>query len=139
MQDSRTIEVLHAYLDECPLDWQARKELADLYEENGDNDRAVVQRWLAKCEKAPTYAVTVEGATVWYWWRCDGIRQVTKPSHIGIVWRRLHGYTESKNRGFDSRREAEDALIGLVDDGYEPTSENCEDFEWEQRERMLEE
>ena len=55
MIDTQTIEAIHAHLDECPTDWTARLELADLYEEAGRDDEAQYQRWAAKHERTPIY------------------------------------------------------------------------------------
>ena len=47
MTHTETIEAIHAHLDAHPTDWQARRELADLLEDEGRLDEARYQRWAA--------------------------------------------------------------------------------------------
>lgn len=47
-----------------PEDWDAKLVLADWYEENGDLDRAVGMRWMAKSHKRPFYRAM--GDLSWY-------------------------------------------------------------------------
>lgn len=51
--NTATKEAMNARLDEEPRDWDARRELADLLEEAGQQDQAALQRWLVRHRKCP--------------------------------------------------------------------------------------
>lgn len=48
MTDTQTTDAIGQHLKASPRDWQARLELADLFEETGEVDQAQYQRWLVE-------------------------------------------------------------------------------------------
>ena len=114
MIDTQTIEAIHAHIDECPTDWQARRELADLLEEAGREDEAQYQRWAAKHERSPIGIR--DWPSLWQWLRtCH-----TPPEHPAVIlslYERLNSWYA--DWGYDSRRRAEaDLLRVLVEQGW---------------------
>lgn len=101
------LEALHLALDKQPADWDTRLVLADLYEETGQEDRAIFQRWLVKHKKRPWLAINWRaGVETWCWEGGRGFR-----SALG----KLGG--ENINLTcfyFDTRQLAEDALFATV-------------------------
>jgi uncharacterized protein (TIGR02996 family) len=59
---------LQAQLDEHPDDAASRLVLADLLEEQGQDEAARCQRWLAEQRKWPDNDLKPLGLTGWHWW-----------------------------------------------------------------------
>lgn len=106
MTSTQTIEAIHLHLDNTPTDWQARRELADLLEDEGRMDEARYQRWAAQWEKAP---VLNPGVFIgWHWWRSPDSSRGN--SHIGWLVFKINKYVS----GFDTRKEAERELMRVL-------------------------
>ncbi len=61
---------LQKHLDESPHDVPSRLVLADLFEEQGQLDRARCQRWLSRRQKWPDSDLRPFKQTGWHWWSC---------------------------------------------------------------------
>ena len=72
LDPGQLIKTIHQHLDEKPHDWQARRELADLYEEISKDKESVFQRWLVKVEKCPDPPIDTVYPTSWNWWKEPG-------------------------------------------------------------------
>jgi len=59
---TQTIAVIEKHLDARPMDWQARRELADMLVDECRDDEARLQRWLAEHQRAP-----YKWWVAWYW------------------------------------------------------------------------
>lgn len=59
---------LQSHLDSDPGDGLARLLLADLLEEQGRDDEARFQRWLAEHKLWPDNDLAFYGGTGWQWW-----------------------------------------------------------------------
>lgn len=109
-----TIEAIEKYLDETPCGWTSRIELADLYEEAGQDDEARLQRWLAKYLRAPCCE-----KGLWEWWIMEQDVIWTMPhmilQHRGICSAlrgpRPQGYRDSSRMVYSTRKGAEWALM----------------------------
>jgi uncharacterized protein (TIGR02996 family) len=66
---------LQAHLDEHPADSQSRLILADLLEEQGRDEAARCQRWLAQQGKYPDTNLATFKLTGWHWWSCPDYPQ----------------------------------------------------------------
>lgn len=105
MIDRDLIDAIHARLDECPDDWQARRELADLLEERGDLAGAACQRWLIEGRKRPARAAKAADGGRWQWWH--GL--MAPGSRHSLDWD-LCRHVPAVLMEWDTRREAEAAL-----------------------------
>ena len=116
MTDLQTIEAIHRHLDECPTDWTARLQLADLYEEAGDELRARYQRWAVKWERAPMFwDCGLSAIHHWHWWARHEKGITKRESLTGGIAKRALQY----HRGSKTRREAEDDLMmTLASEGW---------------------
>ena len=59
---------LQAYLDGHPDDVEARLVLADLLEEQGREEAAALQRWLARNRRWPDSDLAFCQIDGWHWW-----------------------------------------------------------------------
>lgn len=78
MTDIQTIDAIHAHLDTNPTDWQARRELADLYEDAGQHDEARTQRWMVEHRVCPIIS-NERGAARWKWQHYGHLGRVQLP------------------------------------------------------------
>lgn len=112
MTHTETIEAIHAHLDEHPTDWQARRELADLLEDEGRLDEARYQRWAVQWEKCPSSNQT--GWRGWHWWATE--TPWRKNSAIGHC---LAYQIQNYAMGGETREAAEaDLMRVLVKNGW---------------------
>ena len=107
MTDRDLINAIHNRLDEEPADWQARRELADLLEEQGDLTGAACQRWMIAEQRRPWNAAGA--GSVWSW------SVSHRPSCFGSelpwpVWAFLPGRQDMGSVCYRTRREAEGEL-----------------------------
>lgn len=107
MDNIKTVETIHAHLDENPTDWQARAELADLYEEIGDMKHARLQRWLVTFRRAPLKEIS-DGS--WGW------AQYAAPAAIGALATRTN-----YESGYATRNLAEEGLLSVLQSKRWPT------------------
>lgn len=116
MTDTQTIEAINAHLDECPTDWTARLQLADLYEGAGREDEARYQRWAVQWEKAPEiWPGRGHDQHPWHWWAIRSARG-SQASRLGILVRRS---IASFQLGSRTRQDAEaDLMLALIAQGW---------------------
>ena len=109
MTDTQTIEAIHRHLDECPTDWTARLQLADLYEDAMLYDEARFQRWLVRYGKSPARdAWTDEMESRWFWWR-NAPR--FRGASVGRIASRLAGYGIGRRARHIAEAELMEALV----------------------------
>lgn len=116
MTSTLTIQAIRKHLESKPDDWQARMELADLYEELGDLDRSKTQRWLIKHRKYPDYG-PVRRLTGWFWYYTYNSEhwipeKLLNNTRFGIAKANGLSYALYPNyTGFNSCEDAEDELM----------------------------
>jgi hypothetical protein len=85
---------LQAHLDKHPDDAASRQVLADLLEEQGHDNAARCQRWLAEQGKWPDNDLKALGLAGWHWW--------SMPDHEK---KRLHATLPKEVQAHMPRRE----------------------------------
>jgi uncharacterized protein (TIGR02996 family) len=98
---------LQAHLDEQPDDGTSRRVLADLLEEQGQDDAARCQRWLAEQGKWPDSDLTAFKQTGWHWWSMPGKRK--KRAHA-VLPEEVQQKMPRAEWLYPTRAEAESAL-----------------------------
>jgi uncharacterized protein (TIGR02996 family) len=101
---------LQKHLDEHPDDTQSRLILADLLEEQGQEESARCQRWLAQQGKWPDTDLAQFKLTGWHWWSCPDYPQHNRDH--AVLPLELHPYMKG-TRGewiYPTRAEAETIL-----------------------------
>lgn len=119
MTSTLTIQAIRKHLESKPDDWQARMELADLYEELGDLNRSKTQRWLIKNKKYPENHSYKTNTYLrgWFWYYTSGSEhwlpeQVLNNTRFGIDFKSgLSNILYPNCRGFNSCEDAEDELM----------------------------
>ncbi len=112
MTDTDVVEAIHRHLDQHPDDWQARRELADLLEQAGDEAGAACQRWMVEARRRPW------GPAVSWCWTTERSAFNDKSVVLSLlpdaVWQHLSGPSgpsgSSQDKWYLTRREAEEAL-----------------------------
>ncbi len=110
---TQTVKLIRNHLEEKPNDWQARRELADLYEEIVDLNRSKLQKWLIKYERCPEHTLDHRPSfkKPWFWWSSGFYKY--KHSSLGF----LVAYLEPKNYdkgGYATCEEAEEELMRVL-------------------------
>lgn len=110
-------DALNAVLDRCPTDWQARRVLADWYEEQGDLDAARFQRWLAEEQRSPWQGDNrhPEGPGGWWWFSYTQPSRILSSAALGMwLWLKLwRGGNRPSSRRQDAEGRLREVLEGL--------------------------
>lgn len=103
-----SLESLHRHLDNEPNDWDARRVLADWYEEQGDASRARFQRFLADKRKCPDPSW---GMLHWDWYAAPSTSRTAWLPEAVLNTNKREIYYQT----FASRQAAENCLYALLD------------------------
>jgi hypothetical protein len=99
---------LQAHLDEHPEDGKSRRILADLLDDQGDEEGANCQRWLAEHEKWPDNDLKVYNLSGWHWWACPDLPQRTRDH--AVLPEEVQAHMPRGEWRYATRRDAEEAL-----------------------------
>ena len=102
---------LQSHLDAYPEDTASRLILADLLEEQGDEDGARCQRWLGTEGKWPDSDLAASKQTGWHWWSRPDAERKREHAALPIF---LQHFMPSGEWLYKTRREAENVLAGAL-------------------------
>lgn len=111
------VEVINAHLDNAPVDFQARRELADLLEDAEQIDAARLQRWMAERSKCPCY-VYRSYRWCWMWFpgkgtSSDGAPELA-PRIYDLLTKDRRSYAAKSLPVYETRQEAEEDLLRVL-------------------------
>lgn len=112
------VEVINAHLDNAPVDFQARRELADLLEDAEQQiDAARLQRWMAAGGKSPCH-VQRWYRRVWTWRLGTGTSRDGAPELAPCIYNLLkkngNPYAAQILPTYETRQEAEEDLLRVL-------------------------
>lgn len=111
------VEAIHSHLDNAPVDFQARRELADLLEDAEQIDAARLQRWMAAGGKSPCH-VQRWYRRVWTWRLGTGTSRDGAPELAPCIYDLLtkdrRSYAAKSLPTYETRQEAEEDLLRVL-------------------------
>lgn len=103
-----SIESMLEYLQQNPDDWQCRRELADAYEEIGNNLLSSYYKWSVENQKYPESQKNMVNG-LWYEWWWEEATYAIAPCHSKIgtndFWKEMRRYLGDHHCIYEYRHE----------------------------------